>query len=89
MNASSGILEEDIPKKILDRVREKVATIKKIDVKNISFSTNLILDLHADSLDMAELKSVIASVFPEASNPPISLIKTIGDLAAMAIGKLV
>ncbi len=88
VGASSGFSLDDIPKDIIDQVREKVATIKKIDIKDISFNTNLILDLHADSLDMAECKSAIQSLFKEASNPPIGLIKTVWDLAAMAVGKL-
>lgn len=88
VGASSGFVEDDIPKDIIDQVRAKVASIKKIDMKAIQFKTNLILDLHADSLDMAECKSAIQSLFPEASNPPIGLIKTIWDLAAMAVGKL-
>ncbi len=81
--------QEDIPVDIFETVRSKVAEIKKIEIKKVLFETNLILDLHADSLDMAEMKSAIQSLFPEASNPPISIIKTVGDLAAMAIGKLV
>jgi acyl carrier protein len=54
-----------------------VAEIKKINPKELRFNTNLILDLHADSLDMAEMKSAIQSLFPKASNPPIGLIKTL------------
>ncbi len=66
-------------------MRQKIAEIKQIALTEVNFSTNLILDLHADSLDMAELKSAIQWLFPEASNPPIGLIKTVGDLAALAI----
>lgn len=65
-----------------------VARVKKIGKDGLSVSTNLILDLHADSLDMAEFKSVIQSNYTTASNPPITRIKTIGDLAALALGKL-
>lgn len=88
LSAGSGIDQGDIPSDIVELVWSKVAEIKKIDPKNIKFESNLILDLHADSLDMAEMKSVIQSLFPAASNPPISLIKTVWDLAAMAIWKL-
>lgn len=77
--------QEDIPVDILETVRLKVVEIKKIDIEKVLFETNLILDLHADSLDMAEMKSAVQSLFPSASNPPISIIKTVGDLAAMAI----
>jgi acyl-CoA synthetase (AMP-forming)/AMP-acid ligase II/acyl carrier protein len=88
VGTASNMREEDIPSEVFDQVRAKVASIKKIDPKDLIFSTNLILDLHADSLDMAEMKSAIQSIFPQASNPPIALIKTLGDLSAMAIGRL-
>ena len=88
LSARSSIDQSDIPSDVLELVRSKVAEIKKIDVKNIKFESNLILDLHADSLDMAEMKSSIQSLFSTASNPPIALIKTVWDLAAMAIWKL-
>lgn len=77
LSTGSGIGQDDIPNDIFEVVKSKVAEIKKIDVKNIKFETNLILDLHADSLDMAEMKSSIQSLFSTASNSPISLIKTV------------
>lgn len=85
MKGNSGVLESDIPPEVLEKVREKIAKIKDIPLNEIHFSTNLILDLHADSLDMAELKSAIQSLFPDASNPPIGIIKTVGDLALLAL----
>lgn len=74
-----------IPPEIWDSVRGKIAEIKKIPSQKILFDTNLVIDLHADSLDMAEFKAAIQAIFPEASNPPIALIKTAGDLASMAL----
>jgi Phosphopantetheine attachment site len=71
MSVSSGFSVSDIPSDVFETVRTKVAEIKKIDKNETSFDTNLVLDLHADSLDMAELKSAIQSLFPSASNPPI------------------
>jgi len=88
MSRLNGILESDILPDIIDQVKEKVAEIKKVNKSDILFSTNLVLDLHADSLDMAEMKSAIQSLFPWASNPPISAIKTVWDLSALALGKL-
>lgn len=88
LSSGSGISAEDIPADIFETVRSKVAEIKKIDPKNLKFETNLVLDLHADSLDMAEMKSSIQSLFPGSSNPPITLIKTLWDLSAMAIWRL-
>ncbi len=62
---------------VYEKVSTLVAIVKKIDKKLIYFHTNLVLDLHADSLDMSECKSVIQSNFSEASNPPITRIKTV------------
>jgi acyl carrier protein len=64
MSRSNGIFESDILPDIIDQVKEKVAEIKKVNKSDILFSTNLVLDLHADSLDMAEMKSAIQSLFP-------------------------
>jgi hypothetical protein len=35
---------------------------------------------------MAELKSTVQSAFSDASNPPLLDLKTVGDVAMMAIG---
>lgn len=88
INSWSSVSRGDIPDDIFEQVRDKIAEVKKLDKKILSFDTNLILELHADSLDMAELKSWVQSLYPGASNPPIGLIKTVWDLAALAIGKL-
>jgi acyl carrier protein len=45
-------ISEDVKKSVI----EKVAMIKKITPESIQFSHNLILELHCDSLDMAEIK---------------------------------
>jgi hypothetical protein len=47
--------------------------------------TNLVLDCFFDSLDMSELKSTVQSIFPEASNPPLLDLKTVGDVGIMAM----
>ncbi len=88
VSESSGILESEIPWEILKAICKKVAEIKKINEVSIAWNSNLILDLHADSLDMAEFKSAIQSMYSTASNPPIWLIKTVWDLSAMALGRL-
>ena len=77
----------DIPGEILKKI---VSTIKKIKPEykdKINQDTNLVLDCYFDSLDMAELKSVIQSSFSSASNPPLLDIKTVGDVAMMAMWK--
>ena len=88
LSISSGVTQDMIPPEIWDSVRGKIAEIKKIPSQKILFDTNLVIDLHADSLDMAEFKAAIQAIFPDASNPPIALIKTAGDLASMALWKL-
>ncbi len=75
--SGSGVFEADIPIDVFETVRSKIAEIKKIDPQNLKFETNLVLDLHADSLDMAEMKSSIQAIFSSSSNPPIARIKTI------------
>lgn len=81
-------LNIEIPDDILYTVWEKISQIKKIDIATIHSGTNLVLDLYADSLDMAEIKSTLQSHFPHASNPPIWLLKTVSDLCLMVMGKL-
>ena len=38
---------------------------------------NLVLDCFFDSLDMAELKSSVQSMFADSSNPPLLDLKTV------------
>jgi acyl-CoA synthetase (AMP-forming)/AMP-acid ligase II/acyl carrier protein len=87
--ASSNVTSlDDIDPNTIAQVISKIAEIKKIPKTDITPTSNLILDLHADSLDMAECKSAIQSLFPAASNPPIGMIKTVADLVLMALGQL-
>ena len=77
----------DIPADVLKKV---IAIIKKIKPEysgNIDLNTNLVLDCFFDSLDMAELKSTVQSNFSESSNPPLLDLKTVWDVAMMAIWK--
>lgn len=77
----------DYPKDAFDFVETKIRSIKPDYHWDISLSTNLVLDMYFDSLDMAELKSSIATHFPKSSNPPLLDLKEVGDLLAMATGK--
>ena len=45
----------------------------------------MVLDCFFDSLDMAELKSAVQSAFKNASNPPLLDLKTVWDVALMAM----
>lgn len=76
-----------IPDNIL---KEIIQIIKKIkpDIKwKMTPNTNLILDCFFDSLDMSEVKSCVQSRFSNSSNPPLLDLKTIWDVAVMAMGK--
>lgn len=80
----SWILRSDISLEIYNAVMKIVSDVKSIDPNTLEFSTNLILDIHADSLDMAEIKSRVQVEYPSASNPPIGSLITIWDVMAMA-----
>ena len=77
----------DIPADVLNKITAIVKKIKPEFTWKIDLSTNLILDCFFDSLDMAELKSTVQSAFSDASNPPLLDLKTVGDVAMMAIGQ--
>ena len=75
----------DIPTDILNKITTIVKKIKPEFTWKIWLDTNLILDCFFDSLDMAELKSTVQSAFSDASNPPLLDLKTVWDVAMMAI----
>ena len=74
------------PKDTINTVIEKVKSVKELWEKDkVSLESNLILDLYFDSLDMSEIKNLVTNAFPGASNTPISELKTVADLVAMAL----
>ncbi len=75
----------EISTKVLDKVISIVKKIKPEYSWNIDLDTNLVLDCFFDSLDMAELKSTVQSTFENSSNPPLLDLKTVWDVAMMAI----
>ena len=75
----------DIPTDILNKISAIIKKIKPEFIGKIWLDTNLVLDCFFDSLDMAELKSTIQSAFSDASNPPLLDLKTVWDVAMMAI----
>ena len=73
---------EDVVKNVINLVR----SVKDIDKKEkITLSSNLILELYFDSLDMAEIKNLILNAYPKASNTPLKELKIVADLVAMAL----
>lgn len=77
----------DISDDIKEKIIKKVSVIKELDISKINDNSNLVLDLFFDSLDLAEIKSYVQSNFPGSSNPPITSLKTLGDLYVMAVWK--
>ena len=72
---------------IVDFVSSELKKIKNLTPEtNISLDQHLVFDLYLDSLDMAELKNTILSIYPKASNTPILELKTVADMVAMASG---
>lgn len=76
----------EIPPDQMKAIRSIVAQVKKISEESIQDDTNLVLDLHCDSLDMAEIKSMVQAKYTDSSNPAIWLLKTPSDLAYMSLG---
>ena len=77
----------DIDNNIKEKILNKIAIQKEVQILDIHETTNLVLDLYFDSLDLAELKSFIQANFNQASNPPIWDLKTVWDLIIMAVWK--
>ena len=75
----------EIPADIQKKISSIINKIKPEFSGKISLDTNLILDCFFDSLDMAELKSTIQSIFPNSSNTPLLDLKTVWDVALMAM----
>ena len=85
LQRSSFNWKTDIPTDVLNKISTIVKKIKPEFTWKIWLDTNLILDCFFDSLDMAELKSTVQSAFSGSSNPPLLDLKTVGDVAMMAI----
>lgn len=75
------------PQKTLDFIIQAIRNIKEDKNFPVQINDNLVLDLFFDSLDMVEIKSTITKRFPQASNPPLMNLKTVGDLVLMAMGE--
>ena len=85
LKKSSFNWNADVPADILNKITAIVKKIKPEFTGKIWLDTNLILECFFDSLDMAELKSTVQSAFSNASNPPLLDLKTVWDVAMMAV----
>ena len=83
--ASDSVDLSKIDVEIINKIFDKISSIKSIEKEKINENSKLILDLFFDSLDIAEIKSFVQSNFKKASNPPITDLKTVWDLLYMAV----
>lgn len=64
-----------------DKVREIIAKQLDIDPEKITMESNLIEDLHADSLDIVELVMDMEQEFDvEIPDEVLPKVKTVGDI---------
>ena len=77
----------EIPEKVVDKIISVIKKIKPEYSWKFDLNTNLVLDCFFDSLDMAEMKATVQSLFPDSSNPPLLDLKTLWDVSMMAIWK--
>ncbi|MBR4567175.1 hypothetical protein IKO18_01810 [bacterium] len=78
--------QSKFPEETIKDVENKVREVKGMDKsEKIELSSNLILDLYFDSLDMAEIKNLILASYSKASNTSLKDLKTVADLVAMAL----
>ena len=78
--------QEDISQEVFETIKAKICLMKE-NIKNIVLENKIINDLFFDSLDSAELKNYITHSYPQASNPPLSSLKTVYDFCEMALWK--
>lgn len=72
---------------VFDAIVQQISTMKPTLDTKITMSTHVVFDLFFDSLDTAELKTYIQSLFPWSSNPALLDLKLIGDYVMMGMGK--
>ncbi len=82
-----GVSEAAVDPEVLAFVQQKIAALRECPVDAVTLEANLILDLNFDSLALAEIVMIIKAAYPAASNPPLSSLKTVGNLCVMAQGQ--
>lgn len=73
-SSHSGTVGADALKGAIDEIM-KIKS--EADAASMTAETRLAIDLEFDSLDTAELKIAIGKRFKDASNPPVSFLKTV------------
>lgn len=75
-------------KKIFDAILQQIHIMKpSLHKDDITLSTHVVFDLYFDSLDTAELKAYVQSLFPWSSNPPLLDLKLVWDYVMMGMWK--
>lgn len=69
---------------IFDKIREALADQLEIDPEKITMTTDVVADLGADSLDVAELIMVLEEEYNVSiSDEEIHGLRTVGDVVAL------
>lgn len=84
----SAKTEDDIPPSTLKAVSEIISNIIKIEESKITLSSNLMLDLGCDSLNLVEIIGELEQYFPKVEIPEITAIRTVSDLCLSTMGLL-
>lgn len=79
--------EESIPEATSEKVKSIVAGTLNISPDEVSLSSNLVMDLGADSLNIVEIISELENQFTAFTSPEINEIKTVGDLCLVVLGQ--
>lgn len=72
---------------VLHDIVSKIQAIKSDGHVVATLGSHVSFDLYFDSLDTAELKTIIQSDYPWASNPPLLDLQYVGDFVRMALWK--
>ena len=85
--SSQKISIKKIDQKIMEFLFIKINKIKPINYKNFTPEKNLILDFYFDSLDLAEIISIVQQEFSLSKKIKFTEIKTVFDLHQLATQK--
>lgn len=84
----SAVHPEDVDPAVFTFIQENLMRMQNVTEEAVQIQSSLAIDLHLDSLALAEIVMIVKAKEKNASNPPLSRLKTVGDLCLMAQGKL-